>query len=150
MNNDQPWLRIILLLSLMNVKVVYFAGMTDVSHFMFRCAGTRTVIVIAHRLTTIEKADRIAVIDKGRVVQVREPWPIVYEAVCLKIEQIRRHLAQPKNLDSLKLGGLGSSRVPKTMGMLIFYVEPSLAPQISATSVAWAKPSHYFDCSFTQ
>ncbi|KAF8372824.1 hypothetical protein PRIPAC_79253 [Pristionchus pacificus] len=37
---------------------------------MQRCAGTRTVIVIAHRLTTIEKADRIAVIEKGRVVQL--------------------------------------------------------------------------------
>lgn len=33
------------------------------------CCHERTVIVIAHRLSTVEKADRIIVIDKGRVVQ---------------------------------------------------------------------------------
>ncbi|GMS92241.1 hypothetical protein PENTCL1PPCAC_14416, partial [Pristionchus entomophagus] len=41
-----------------------------VQEAMQKCAGIRTVIVIAHRLTTIEKADRIAVIDGGRVVQL--------------------------------------------------------------------------------
>jgi ABC-type multidrug transport system ATPase subunit len=30
----------------------------------------RTVIVIAHRLTTVERADRIAVIEDGRVAEV--------------------------------------------------------------------------------
>ncbi|GMS92240.1 hypothetical protein PENTCL1PPCAC_14415, partial [Pristionchus entomophagus] len=41
-----------------------------VQEAMQKCAGNRTVVVIAHRLTTIEKADRIAVIDRGRVVQL--------------------------------------------------------------------------------
>jgi len=35
-----------------------------------RCAKGRTVLVIAHRLATVENADRIVVIDKGKVVQV--------------------------------------------------------------------------------
>ncbi|MFH4978932.1 hypothetical protein AB6A40_005641 [Gnathostoma spinigerum] len=34
-----------------------------------RCSKERTVIVIAHRLSTVEKADRIIVIEKGKVVQ---------------------------------------------------------------------------------
>uniref|UniRef100_A0A1I7RMV3 ABC transporter ATP-binding protein n=1 Tax=Bursaphelenchus xylophilus TaxID=6326 RepID=A0A1I7RMV3_BURXY len=34
-----------------------------------QCAVGRTVIVIAHRLSTVEKADRIFVIQKGEVVQ---------------------------------------------------------------------------------
>ena len=35
-----------------------------------KCSIDRTVIVIAHRLSTVERADRIFVIDKGRLIQV--------------------------------------------------------------------------------
>lgn len=35
-----------------------------------RCTRERTVIIIAHRLSTVEKADRIIVINQGQVVQV--------------------------------------------------------------------------------
>ena len=41
-----------------------------VQEAMNRCAKDRTVIVIAHRLSTIKNAQRIAVIEKGRIVQI--------------------------------------------------------------------------------
>jgi ABC-type multidrug transport system fused ATPase/permease subunit len=38
----------------------------------------RTVIIIAHRLSTVEKADRIIVIDKGKVMEEgNENWEVL-------------------------------------------------------------------------
>ena len=34
------------------------------------CKKGRTVILIAHRLSTVERADRIIVLDEGNIVQV--------------------------------------------------------------------------------
>lgn len=41
-----------------------------VQQALSRCAQERTVIIVAHRLSTIEKANKIAVIVKGCLVQV--------------------------------------------------------------------------------
>lgn len=35
-----------------------------------KIAGTRTLLMIAHRLTTVEKCDRIIVMDKGQIVEM--------------------------------------------------------------------------------
>jgi ATP-binding cassette subfamily B protein len=32
--------------------------------------GTRTLIIIAHRLSTVREADKIVVLEKGRIVEV--------------------------------------------------------------------------------
>ena len=38
-----------------------------------KCMQDRTSVVVAHRLTTVEKCDRIVVIDQGRVVEEGKP-----------------------------------------------------------------------------
>ncbi|MFC8452191.1 ABC transporter transmembrane domain-containing protein [Kitasatospora sp. NPDC057223] len=40
-----------------------------VNHAADRLTGGRTTLVIAHRLTTAERADRIVVLDRGRIVE---------------------------------------------------------------------------------
>ena len=41
----------------------------DIQKAILELAGTRTIIVIAHRLSTVRKADRILVFEEGRIVQ---------------------------------------------------------------------------------
>eukprot|EP00080_Pristionchus_pacificus_P009655 PDM69675.1 PHD finger motif containing protein [Pristionchus pacificus] len=50
------------------------------------------------------------------------------EAVCERIKQIQEYLAQAKNINSLKLWGLGFSRVQMTMDIFIFHAHVPVAP----------------------
>jgi ATP-binding cassette subfamily B protein/subfamily B ATP-binding cassette protein MsbA len=57
-----------------------------------RLMAGRTVIVIAHRLSTVRRADRVAVLDGGRVVQVGTHEELV------KVEGLYRTLTQLQGL----------------------------------------------------
>jgi ABC-type multidrug transport system fused ATPase/permease subunit len=52
----------------------------------------RTVIVIAHRLSTVRRADKVAVLEAGRVVQVGTHEELV------KIDGLYRTLTQLQGL----------------------------------------------------
>ena len=45
----------------------------------------RTVIVIAHRMRTIANADKIVVLDKGKVTEVGTPSELAKKAGCMRI-----------------------------------------------------------------
>ncbi|KAF8381191.1 hypothetical protein PRIPAC_70333 [Pristionchus pacificus] len=60
-------------------------------------------------------------------VEIRRQWHR-RAAVCVRFRQIRRGLAQLKNLDSLKMCFWGFSRALMMIRILIFHIEPSLAP----------------------
>lgn len=40
----------------------------------------RTTLVIAHRLATVQKADRIVVMDRGRIVEIGTPEDLRQQA----------------------------------------------------------------------
>lgn len=42
---------------------------TEIQKALNKIAGTRTLIVIAHRLSTVKRADKILVLDNGRIVE---------------------------------------------------------------------------------
>jgi ABC-type multidrug transport system fused ATPase/permease subunit len=38
-----------------------------------RLAGKRTILVVAHRLSSVRRADRVVVLDHGRIVETGTP-----------------------------------------------------------------------------
>ena len=46
-----------------------FGDLLQVQESIYQNLRGHTVLLIAHRLSTVERADRIVVIDKGKVVQ---------------------------------------------------------------------------------
>ena len=64
----------------------------DIQRAIMELAGTRTIIVIAHRLSTVRRADRIIVFEDGRIVQegpheVLSAVPGLYQDLCRVQEQ---------------------------------------------------------------
>jgi ABC-type multidrug transport system fused ATPase/permease subunit len=49
-----------------------------------RILAGRTAIIIAHRLATVEQADRIAVLDDGRLVELGSPQNCSPPVACMR------------------------------------------------------------------
>ena len=64
-----------------------------------RCSVGRTVIVIAHRLSTVEKADRIVVINKGKVMQMGNHRALMQNSSGLYYSLVQRQLLQRAESD---------------------------------------------------
>ena len=54
-----------------------------------RAIKGRTVIVIAHRLSTVKNADQIAVLDHGHVVEVCHGKPEIMLCVCVSSQTLQ-------------------------------------------------------------
>jgi ATP-binding cassette subfamily B protein len=68
---------------------------TEILNALKRQRGRHTVILIAHRLSTLMHADQIAVIDKGRVVQLGTHDELVaQEGLYAKLWQIQSALEE--------------------------------------------------------
>jgi ATP-binding cassette subfamily B (MDR/TAP) protein 9 len=59
-----------------------------------KCSVGRTVIIIAHRLSTVEKADRIVVINKGKIVQMGNHKALMQNNTGLYYSLVQRQLLQ--------------------------------------------------------
>uniref|UniRef100_A0A7E4VW94 ATP-binding cassette sub-family B member 9 n=1 Tax=Panagrellus redivivus TaxID=6233 RepID=A0A7E4VW94_PANRE len=66
-----------------------------------KCSVGRTVIVIAHRLSTVEKADRIVVINKGHVLQQGNHKALMQDPNGLYYSLVQRQLLQSQSSDKL-------------------------------------------------
>ena len=62
----RPWPWVIVALA----SIIVFPTLGDIQQALQRLTAGRTTLVIAHRLSSIENADRIAVLDHGRIVDV--------------------------------------------------------------------------------
>ena len=49
----------------------------EVQQALFRLIGEKTVLVIAHRMRTVENADKVVVLDDGRVVEQGNPQDLL-------------------------------------------------------------------------
>ena len=64
----------------------------DIQKAILELAGTRTILVIAHRLSTVRRADRILVFEEGRIIQQGShqelsSTPGLYQDLCRVQEQ---------------------------------------------------------------
>jgi len=59
-----------------------------------QCSVGRTVIIIAHRLSTVEKADRIVVINKGKIIQMGNHRTLMQNNTGLYYSLVQRQLLQ--------------------------------------------------------
>ena len=49
----------------------------EVQQALSRLIGEKTVLVIAHRMRTVENADKVVVLDDGRVVEQGNPQDLL-------------------------------------------------------------------------
>ena len=73
-----------------------------------RWAGRRTTIVIAHRLSTLQDADRLFVFDQGRLVEQGSPGELIQrQGLYQKLAQLQGSGGGPRRKEE---GGPGSPR----------------------------------------
>uniref|UniRef100_A0A914D436 ABC transporter domain-containing protein n=1 Tax=Acrobeloides nanus TaxID=290746 RepID=A0A914D436_9BILA len=65
-----------------------------------KCTVGRTVIVIAHRLSTVEKADRIFVINKGKLIQVGNHQSLLEDRDGLYYSLVQRQILAASDSNS--------------------------------------------------
>uniref|UniRef100_A0AC35GTH1 p-glycoprotein n=1 Tax=Panagrolaimus sp. PS1159 TaxID=55785 RepID=A0AC35GTH1_9BILA len=63
------------------------------------CVIGRSVIVIAHRLSTVEKADTIVVINKGKVIQTGDHKSLMQDIGGLYHSLVQRQLQTISEVD---------------------------------------------------
>ena len=68
-----------------------------VSEALKRTMSGRTVVIVAHRLSTIRHADRICVIEKGVIVQMGSHESLMQDADGAYAKLVRRQLELGKN-----------------------------------------------------
>jgi ABC-type multidrug transport system fused ATPase/permease subunit len=71
-----------------------------------RLRGTRTTIVIAHRPSTVMLADRVVLMDRGRVAQIGTPREVPWEEILVRDAQ--------ETLERESIAGRHGSRLETT------------------------------------